>query len=155
MATAQAVVLRALVPRLGERRTALTGVAVAVVGYLGFATATQAWMMFAWLGTWLLGALVMPVTNALMSHRVAANAQGELQGAVASLYSLSSIVGPPLLAQLFGYFAGPAAPVSLPGAAFVAAAVLSSACWVIYWAATRERPSVATPQAVAASPLTR
>jgi DHA1 family tetracycline resistance protein-like MFS transporter len=139
MAGSPAGLLRVLVPRLGERRVALTGIAIATVGYVGYATATQGWMMFAWLGTWLFGALVMPVTNAFMSKRVAPDAQGELQGAVASLYSLSSILGPPLMTQLFGRFAAPDAAFRVPGAAFMAAAMLSAACWLIYWTVTRER----------------
>lgn len=153
MAASQAGLLRVVVPRLGERRAALAGIAIATVGYIGYATASAGWMMFAWLGTWLFGALVMPVTNALMSHRVAADAQGELQGAVASLYSLSSIMGPPLLTQLFGRFSAPGASVYLPGAAFLAAAALAAACGVIYAAVTRERP-VATvePQPVSTAP---
>jgi MFS transporter, DHA1 family, tetracycline resistance protein len=140
MAASQAGVMRVLVPRLGERRTALTGIAISAVGYLGYATATAGWMMFAWLGTWLFGALVMPVTNALMSHRVAADSQGELQGAVASLYSLSSILGPPLLTQLFGRFSASGARLYVPGAAFLAAAALATACLAIYWVVTREAP---------------
>lgn len=138
MATSQASVTRVLVPRLGERRLAMIGIAVACVGYLGYATATAGWMMFAWLGTWFLGAAVMPSTNALLSHRVAADAQGELQGAVASLYSLSSIAGPPLMAYLFARFSAPGAPLYVPGAAFFAAAILTAACLLTYWAATRQ-----------------
>jgi MFS transporter, DHA1 family, tetracycline resistance protein len=144
MAFSQASLLRLVVPRLGERRSALTGIAIAGVGYLGYATATAGWMMFAWLATWFFGAIVMPSTNALMSHRVAGDAQGELQGAVACLYSLSSIVGPPLMTQLFGRFAAPQARLHLPGAAFLAAAALATACLVIYWAATRE-PAAEAP----------
>jgi DHA1 family tetracycline resistance protein-like MFS transporter len=136
MATSQATVLRFLVPRLGERTTALLGIVMAIIGYTGYGTATHGWMMFAWLVTWYFGAIVMPTTNALMSHRVAPDAQGELQGAVASLYSLSSIVGPPLMTQLFGRFTSPNARVHLPGAAFMAAAVLTVGCLAIYWFAT-------------------
>jgi DHA1 family tetracycline resistance protein-like MFS transporter len=43
----------------------------------------------------------MPALNALLSRQVPASSQGELQGGVAALYSLSSIVGPPLMTQLF------------------------------------------------------
>jgi DHA1 family tetracycline resistance protein-like MFS transporter len=136
MATSQATVLRLLVPRIGERSTALLGIVMAIIGYTGYGTATHGWMMFAWLVTWYFGAIVMPTTNALMSHRVAPDAQGELQGAVASLYSLSSIVGPPLMTQLFGRFTSPNARVHLPGAAFMAAAVLTVGCLAIYWFAT-------------------
>jgi DHA1 family tetracycline resistance protein-like MFS transporter len=134
----QATLLRIAVPRLGERRAALMGIAVAGIGYAGYATATAGWMMFAWLITWFFGAIVMPTTNALMSHRVAPDAQGELQGAVASLFSLSSIVGPPLMTQLFSRFAALDARVHFPGAAFLAAAVLAAGCLTLYWAATRE-----------------
>ena len=145
MATSQATLMRIVVPRLGERRAALMGIVIAGIGYLGYAFATAGWMMFAWLATWFFGAIVMPSTNALMSHRVAADAQGELQGAVASLYSLSSIVGPPLMTQLFGRFTAPDAPVHFPGAAFMAAAVLTASCFVIYWVATRE-PARGAPE---------
>ena len=79
MAVSQATLLRLIVPRLGERRAALIGIAIAGVGYVGYATATASWMMFAWLVTWFFGATVMPTTNGLMSHRIAADAQGELQ----------------------------------------------------------------------------
>ena len=95
-------------------------------------------MMFAWLGTWFFGALVMPSSNALMSKRVAVDAQGELQGAVASLYSLSAIVSPPMMSHLFGRFSAPTAPVHLPGAAFLASALLATSSLAIYWSATRE-----------------
>jgi len=138
MAISQATLMRVLVPRLGERRTALTGIAVASVGYFGYGIATAGWMMFAWLGTWLLGALVMPSTNALMSHRVDKSAQGELQGAVASLFGLSSIVGPPLMTQLFGRFSAPDAPVHLPGAAFFASTLLAWTSFALYYRATRD-----------------
>jgi DHA1 family tetracycline resistance protein-like MFS transporter len=139
MVTSQMVMLRFLVPRIGERRAALTGIAVACIGYFGYATATAGWMMFAWLTTWLLGAVVMPSTNALLSHRMPPDAQGELQGAVAGLFSLSSIVGPPLMTQLFSRFAAPGARVHLPGAAFVAASALAAGCFAIYWSASRDR----------------
>jgi len=137
MATSQATLMRVLVPRWGERRTALTGIAVASLGYFGYGAANAGWMMFAWQVTWLLGALVMPATNALMSHKVDKGAQGELQGAVASLFSLSSIVGPPLMTQLFGRFSAPNAPVHLPGAAFFASTLLAWIAFVLYYRATR------------------
>jgi DHA1 family tetracycline resistance protein-like MFS transporter len=138
MVTSQMTVLRFLVPRLGERKVALLGITIAAIGYAGFAAATAGWMMFAWLGTWFFGAIVFPVTNALMSHRIPPESQGELQGAVAGLASLAAIVGPLLMTQLFGRFTAPNAQVHLPGAAFFAASLLTLICLVIYWRATRE-----------------
>ncbi|MEP7027749.1 MAG: TCR/Tet family MFS transporter [Candidatus Eisenbacteria bacterium] len=138
MVVSQMVFLRLLAPRLGERRSALLGIAVAGVGYAGYGLATEGWMMFAWLSTWFLGATVMPNTNALLSRRIPPNTQGELQGAIAGLFSLSSIVGPVLMTQLFGHFSAVTARPHLPGAAFLAAAALAAACFGVFWASTRE-----------------
>jgi DHA1 family tetracycline resistance protein-like MFS transporter len=63
--------------------------------------------------------------NAIASQQAPADAQGELQGAIACLYSLSAIVGPPFMTQIFGYFSAPQAAVRFPGAPFVAAALLT------------------------------
>jgi len=138
MATSQATLLRFLVPRFGERRAALTGITIACIGQLGYATATASWVMFAWLGTWFFGAIVMPSSNALLSRRLPVDAQGELQGAVACLMSLSAIVGPPLMTQLFGRCSSPTAAVYFPGAAFLAAAILIAISGTLFWAVTRE-----------------
>jgi DHA1 family tetracycline resistance protein-like MFS transporter len=138
MVLSQVVVLRTLVPRVGERKAALLGISVAVASYAGLAAATRGWMMFAWLATWFLPAIVYPVTNALMSHRIAPEAQGELQGAVAGLNSVAAIVGPLLMTQLFGRFTAPDAPARIPGAAFLASALLALVCLVLYTRATRQ-----------------
>lgn len=132
MAVSQATLPRYMVPRLGEARAATIGLISGTLGFVGYAFATEGWMMFALLLTWFLGAVVMPSTQALMSHRVPRSTQGELQGGVASLYSLSSIVGPPIMTQLFGYFSAPGAPVYLPGAAFLFAAALGAASLVLF-----------------------
>ena len=145
MVVSQAVLLRWLVPRLGERRAALLGITVGAITYAGLGTASAGWMLLAWLPAWLFPAIVFPVTNALMSHRIGPEAQGELQGAVAGLFSLASILGPLLMTQLFGRFTGPAAPLHLPGAAFFAASLLAWICLGIYWSSTRPGPGVATP----------
>jgi len=145
MTLTQAVLIRRLIPRLGERRTALLGIAFAVLGYAGYATATQGWMMFAWLITWLFGALVMPSTNAFLSHRVAPDAQGELQGAVACLSSLALIVGPVLMTQIFSYSTSASTKLYLPGAPFFFASALAFVCWFVYRTATKAPALAAAP----------
>ncbi len=133
MAIAQGLLTRVLIPWFGgERRAALAGMAAAVLAYLGYALATRGWMMYAVGLTTAVFALTYPAMNALASQRIPANAQGELQGAVASLYGLSSILGPPLMTQVFGYFSAPAARVHFPGAAFVTAAALTVACAALF-----------------------
>lgn len=131
MVVGQSTLPRLVVPRLGERRAVLIGIAVGGLGYVGYGFATAGWMMFALMLTWALGALVMPTTQALLSHRVPRDGQGELQGAVAGLYSLSAILAPPLMTQLFRAFTAADAPVRFPGVAFVFAACLAAGAFVI------------------------
>ena len=65
--------------------------------------------------------------------QVPANAQGDLQGAVASVYGLSSIVGPPLMTEVFGYFSAPTARVHFPGAAFVSVSAANGLlCGIVF-----------------------
>jgi DHA1 family tetracycline resistance protein-like MFS transporter len=137
MFSSQAIVMRFLVPRLGERRAAAIGIASGMAGYAGFGLATAGWVMFAWLVSWFFAAIVMPTTVALMSHRISPDAQGELQGAVASLFSLSAILGPPLMSHLFARFTAPESSVHVPGAAFLAAAALALGSLVLFWLSTR------------------
>lgn len=133
MALAQGLLTRILIPRLGgERHAAALGLLVAFFAYLGYGLATQGWMMYAVSVTTMVVALAYPSMNAIMSQQIPANAQGELQGAIASVASLSSIVGPPLMTGIFGYFSGPAAPVHFSGAAFVAAAALTAGSGALY-----------------------
>jgi DHA1 family tetracycline resistance protein-like MFS transporter len=139
MASSQAIVMRLIVPRLGERRAGLIGIASGMVGYAGFGLATASWMMFAWLASWFFAAIVMPTTNALMSHLVSPDAQGELQGAVASLFSLSAIIGPPLMTHLFSRFSAQGSSPYIPGAAFFAATVLAFGSLLVFWLSTQER----------------
>ncbi len=144
MAIAQGLLTRTLIPRLGgERRAAAAGMAAAFVAYIGYAFVTQGWMVYAVSLTAFLFALTYPSMNALASQLTPANAQGELQGAVACLYSLSSIVGPPLMTQVFSYFTARTAPVFFPGAAFLAAAVLTIGCALLFVKAARAAPATA------------
>jgi MFS transporter, DHA1 family, tetracycline resistance protein len=144
MALAQGVLTRVLIPWIGgERRAALAGMSAAVVAYVGYALVTRGWMMYVVGLTTFVFALTYPSMNALASRQIPADAQGELQGAVACLYSLSSILGPPLMTQVFGYFSAPAAPVYFPGAAFLTAAVLTAGCGVLFVRALRQAPAAA------------
>jgi MFS transporter, DHA1 family, tetracycline resistance protein len=127
MAFSTAGMTRALVPRLGERRAALFGLLAGTVAFVGYALAGRGWMMYAFLVAWLLAGLVQPSLMGLMSRQIPANAQGELQGGVAGLYSLSAVLGPPLMTQVFGYFSSERARVHFPGAAFLCAAALALA----------------------------
>jgi MFS transporter, DHA1 family, tetracycline resistance protein len=110
-----------LIPVIGESRAVFVGLAGGAVSFAGYAFATESWMMYAWMLPFALVSLAMPALNGIMSREVDPTEQGELQGAIASLGSLTSVGAPYLMGNLFAYFAGPTAPVHFPGAAFAAA----------------------------------
>ena len=145
MALSQGVLTRVLIPWIGGmRRAALGGMLAALLAYIGYAFATQGWMMYVVGLTTFLFALTYPSMNALASQQIPSNAQGELQGAVASLGSLSAIIGPPLMTQIFSRFSDPTGAVYFPGAAFLAAAVLTVACAALFLRALRLTPQLLT-----------
>jgi MFS transporter, DHA1 family, tetracycline resistance protein len=122
MASAQAFLTGRLSKRLGEFGAAVLGLSVAAAIAVAYAFITHGWMVFALTFIGALQAITYPALNALMSKHVPANAQGELQGGVASLSSLANVVGPLLMTQVMAFYTAATAPVYFPGAAFILAA---------------------------------
>jgi len=118
----QGGLIRAIVPRLGERRALLLGIAMSALGYVGFALASKGWMMYAILLPFSLGGISGPATQSLISREVVASEQGELQGSLTSLQSVAAIIMPSVATWLFRYFT--AGVPNVPGAPFFAAAGL-------------------------------
>jgi DHA1 family tetracycline resistance protein-like MFS transporter len=124
MAISQGFLTRWLIPVLGgERRAALVAMLLGSAIFVLYAFAQDGWEMYVGMLGWLIVALAWPSINAIMSQQIPANAQGELQGGMASLASISAILGPLLMTQLFGYFTRPRG-WQFAGAPFLAAACL-------------------------------
>jgi DHA1 family tetracycline resistance protein-like MFS transporter len=115
----QAGLIRVIIPRLGQSRSLYTGLFLYSVGMLLFGLATQGWMMFAFTAVYCLGGIAGPALQGMISSHVPANEQGELQGGLTSLMSVTSCIGPPLMTNLFAYFTGSRAPFQFPGAPFI------------------------------------
>ena len=121
----QGGLVRVMVPMLGERRTILLGLSVSVVTVLSYCFATAGWMLYPPMLLGVFGWIVaQPAVMSLMSRAMPPNEQGLLQGAIASINSLTTIVAPPVWTGVFAYFVSPAAPVIVPGAAFMGAAMV-------------------------------
>ncbi len=124
IAAVQAGLIRLVIPKIGEHKSVNLGLALYTLGFLLFAFASETWMMFAFTIPYCLGGIAGPALQGIISGQVPSNEQGELQGALTSLISATSIVGPPLMTWLFAYFTSEASPVYFAGAPFVAAAAL-------------------------------
>ncbi len=140
MAVVQATLTGRMTNLLGGERAALLGLSLAAASALGYALVPAAWMVFVVIALGALQAITYPSLNALMSQRIPADAQGELQGGLASLTSIANVAGPLLMTQTLGYFTSVNAPVHFPGAAFVLAALINSVgVFLIFSQMRRER----------------
>lgn len=120
----QGGLIRVVTPKLGNEKSIYVGLGLYTLGMVLFAFASQSWMMFAFLIPYCLGGICGPSLQAVISSHVPANEQGELQGALTSMMSATTIVGPPLMTNLFAYFTKKNAPVYFPGAPFLLGAFL-------------------------------
>ncbi|MEY4552805.1 MAG: hypothetical protein RL099_1133 [Bacteroidota bacterium] len=120
----QGVLVRFVNPKIGNEKSVYVGLGLYTIGLVLFGLASQSWMMFVFLIPYCLGGISGPGLQAIISGTVPANEQGELQGSLTSIISITSIVGPLVMSNLFAFFTGPIAPFYFPGAPFMLAAVL-------------------------------
>jgi DHA1 family tetracycline resistance protein-like MFS transporter len=124
-AIVQGGLIRIIIPKLGQMRSVYLGLGLSALGFILFAVASQSWMMFAFTVVYCLGSIAGPALQGIISNVVPPNEQGELQGALTSLMSVTSIVGPLLMTSVFAYFIAADAPYYLPGAPMLLGAVLT------------------------------
>lgn len=115
----QGGLIRVVVPKIGQVKSIYLGLVLYLMGYLLFAFASQGWMMFAFMIPFALGGLAMPAIQGVIANQVPANEQGEMQGAIASLVSLTAIIGPLLMTNLFYQFTQKPSEFYFPGAPFM------------------------------------
>jgi len=141
----QALLIRRVIPELGEHRTARFGFVMMAIGFLGFALAPNQWIFLAFMVPFALGGLGMPALRGIMSSAVPIDAQGELQGAMTSVMSLTMIFSPLVMTRLFHAFTAEGAPIFFPGAAHFAAALLCIGSLVTFVIASK-RAAMGAPQ---------
>jgi DHA1 family tetracycline resistance protein-like MFS transporter len=131
IALVQAGLTRVINPKIGNEKSVYIGLAFYTAGLICFAFASQTWMMFAFMVPYCLGGIAGPALQSIISGHVPANEQGELQGALTSLMSATSIIGPPVMTNLFAFFTKPSAPFQFAGAPFLLGAILMLASTIL------------------------
>ena len=136
----QAGLTRVIVPKIGNEKSIYIGLLLYTLGLILFAFATQSWMMFAFLIPYCLGGICGPSLQSVISGHVPRNQQGELQGALTSLMSLTTVIGPLIMNSSFSYFTSDKAPFYFPGIHFLIGAVCMLLSVIItYKVMTREK----------------
>ncbi len=125
VAIVQGGLIRIIIPLLGAHRSIYIGLTLYSIGFILFAFAPKSWMMFAIMVPYCLGGITGPSMQGVISNQVPANEQGELQGTLAGLISLTSIVGPPIMTGLFAHFTNRANSIYFPGVPFLMGSFLT------------------------------
>lgn len=134
----QGVLIRWTAPKLGEQKSIYYGLIFYALGLLLFSFAAEGWMMLLFLIPYSLGGICGPSLQSIISKSIPANQQGELQGALTSLVSATSIVGPPMMTNLFYYFTHDKAPFQFSGAPFLLASILMMLSAVIIYSTSKK-----------------
>ena len=140
IALVQGGLIRFVNPRLGNEKSVYTGLGLYTIGMLLFAFVSKDWLLFVFMIPYCLGGIAGPALQAIISGHVPPNEQGELQGALTSMMSATSIVGPLVMTNLFAYFTRPGAPVHFPGAPFMLGAVLMLGSTILAYTALKQPP---------------
>lgn len=123
-ALVQGGLTRIIIPKIGEWTSVILSIAISITAYSAFALSTSGWMMYAILVPSALAGIGGPAIQSLISKNVPSQEQGELQGTLVSLGSLTAIIGPLFYTGLFSYFTEATAPFYFPGVSYIGAAAI-------------------------------
>ncbi|MFO0958108.1 MAG: Tet(A)/Tet(B)/Tet(C) family tetracycline efflux MFS transporter [Isosphaeraceae bacterium] len=122
-AVAQASLTEPTTRRLGDRGAILLGVAADCSAFLAMAFITEGWLVFAIMILFTAGGIAMPAFQALLSRQVREEHQGELQGTLVSLTSLTEVIGPIAATRIYEQ-----SPATAPGLVWLVGACLYVLC---------------------------
>ncbi|MGA7612284.1 MAG: TCR/Tet family MFS transporter [Xanthobacteraceae bacterium] len=127
------------VAHFGDRAALITGLAFGVAGFAAFGlawTGTLFWIGIPILALWGLGGAAI---QALMTKRVSAHEQGQLQGANASLMGIANMIGPIFFTVTYARAITSSFGPWLSGAPFLLAAAFLTAAMIIGARVTESR----------------
>jgi DHA1 family tetracycline resistance protein-like MFS transporter len=135
----QAVLVKRVVARFGARRALLLGLSAGAIGFAAYGLAPTGPLFFLGVPIFTMMGFYSPSAQSIMTRRVSASEQGQLQGVNASIMGMTGLFGPALFTQVFAAFIGTQAAWHLPGAAFLLASLLMLLAIPLALSATRER----------------
>lgn len=133
MALVQGVLIRWVIPKLGEPGTVIYGFCFNACIFAAMATVSDGRIALLLTPMTALGAVVTPALQSMMAQRAGEDRQGELQGLISAMRAVAMILAPLALTQVFFAFTRPGSALPyLPGAAFVVSMVIMVVCLVLF-----------------------
>jgi len=136
MVFSQGYLIRIVIPALGMRWAGVVGLSFTITAFLGYALSQTPTMAYMFMIAGALGGLAGPAMSGIASSQVGPDQQGELQGAIGSVGSLTNIISPLLMTMVFGIYTGSDAPFYFPGAPFILAAILTMMSLILFFRIT-------------------
>ncbi len=136
----QGLLVKPAVRILKERRALVVGLTLGALGFAIYGLAPTGTMFCVGVPVMALWGIATPSLQAMMTKLVDNTEQGRLQGALASLMGMASLIGPTAFTQTFAAFISTRAAWHLPGAPFLLAALLLLMAMLWAWRTTRPAP---------------
>jgi DHA1 family tetracycline resistance protein-like MFS transporter len=120
----QGGLIRYLIPKWGLKKNIILGLISYGVGLTLIAFATQGWQVYLFMIPYCFGGISGPALQGLITSKFPQNEQGELQGGLTLLSSISLVIGPLLMGYSFKFFTHKASSVYFPGAPYILGGLL-------------------------------
>lgn len=124
VAIVQGALVGFFVKKLGRKRVVIYGFLLWTVGMFLFSLASEPWMLYAFLVPYALGGIAGPTVQGVISNQVSEKEQGNLQGSITGLVSVTAILGQLIFSPVFYFFIRPETKVYFPGAPYALAAFM-------------------------------
>ena len=132
-----ALLISMAIKRLGEVRTLYTGMLFGCTGFALYAVASNTTVFLIGCPFIALWGLAGPAMQSMMSQRVSSSEQGQLQGALSSLFGIAGMIGPIVFTQVFAVAIAQRGAGFMPGAPYWLASALLFASLAMAWNVTR------------------
>ena len=138
VAIAQGFLVGIVVKKIGKKRTVIFGFLLWTIGMFLFSQASEPWMLYAFLIPYAFGGVAGPTIQGIISNQVSEKEQGNLQGAITGLVSVTAILGQLIFSSVFYYFIREETTIYFPGASYALAAIILLVSFVYAYIAMKK-----------------
>jgi DHA1 family tetracycline resistance protein-like MFS transporter len=121
----QAGLIRVIIPKLGLAKSIVTGLFLNCISLFAFGIVDATLLLFVTSIFYVFAGIAGPAMQSSISNHTPANEQGQIQGGLTSIISLTAIIGPLVMTSLFSFFTKKNGPMYLPGAPFYLGSLLA------------------------------
>lgn len=147
MGVVQAVLVKKIVPALGDTKAVSIGLCISAFTYIFYGFTTAGWVMYVVMVFGALAGITGPALQSYITKHVPPNEQGAVQGVFTGLQSLAAVPGPFIATYIFGWSVGPGQPAWIEGLAFFTAAGFVGVALILAWRSFRLHAPTQPPQA--------